>query len=211
MVHLDVMDGHFAPDIAMGQPVVAGLRRATALVLDLHLLIERPERYAEQFVEAGADRVSVHPEATAHLHRVLDLIRKRGAKAGVAINPATPVESLSDVMAQLDFLTVLSADPGVKEQEFIPGSVDKVRAAARIRKDRGLDFEIQVEGALGLDNLGHLVGAGADILVVGSAIFDNDSPRSRLEEMIRLVSTRPSPAQLTRAASENRPIGREHG
>ncbi len=188
MVHVDVMDGHFGPDITVGQPVIASLRRATDLTLDVHLLIERPERYVAQFVEAGADRLSVHAEATPQLHRVLDLIRTRGTKAGVALNPATPVESVVDVLGELDFLTILSADPGLKERFFIPHSVSKVRAAARARAEGHRHFALQVEGAVSFDNLEELVRAGADILVAGSVIFNNHDPRARLMEMIRLAS-----------------------
>jgi ribulose-phosphate 3-epimerase len=186
MVHLDVMDGHFVPDIAMGQPVIRSLRRATDLELDVHLLIERPERFVAEFIEAGADRVSVHPEATPHLHRVLDLIRRRGVKAGAALNPATPVESLTEVLGELDFLTILAADPGAEEEVFIPRTFEKVRAAWQEREARRLDFALQVEGGVSAANLEELVRAGADILVVGSAIFDNDDPKARLVEMIRL-------------------------
>ncbi len=188
MVHVDVMDGHFAPDITVGQPVVASLRRATDLVLDVHVLIERPERYVAEFIDAGADQLSVHVEATAHLHRVLDLIRKRGAKAGAALNPATPFESLSEVLGELDSVTILCADPGIKEQAFIPWCVEKVRAASRAREERGLHFTIQAEGGVNFENLEDLVRAGADILVVGSAIFNNEHPKTRLAEMIRTAS-----------------------
>src|ERR1700730_2791996 len=133
MIHIDVMDGHFAPDISMGQPVVASIRRATDLVLEVHLMVERPERYAAEFLEIGADRVSIHPEATPHLNRTLGLIRKRGAKAGLALNPATPVGLLSEVWDQIDFLTILGADPGGTEQAVISRTSSKVLAASRIR------------------------------------------------------------------------------
>jgi ribulose-phosphate 3-epimerase len=185
MVHLDVMDGHFVPDITVGQPVIAGLRKATDLPFDVHLLIERPERYVAEFVEAGADRICVHAEATPHLHRVLDLIHAQGAKGGVALNPASPVESLVEVLGEVDFLNILTADPGREEQAFIPAAVGKVRAASHIRAELHLDFALQVEGAVGRGNLEELARAGADILVVGSVIFDNDDPQARLTEMIR--------------------------
>lgn len=188
MVHVDVMDGHFAPDITVGQPVIASLRKATALVLDVHLLIERPERFAVEFAEAGAERLSVHVEATPNLHEALMTIRARGAKAGAALNPATPVEALGDVLGEIDFLTILSADPGLKDGVFIPGSLDKVRLAARLRADRRLRFTIQVEGGVGLERVEELVHAGADILVAGSAIFHNENPKARLAEFIRLAS-----------------------
>jgi ribulose-phosphate 3-epimerase len=188
MLHLEVMDGHFVEEISVGQPVVRSLRKATDLVLDLHLLIERPERYIADFIEAGADRVSVQVEATTRLHRVLDQIREQGAKAGVALNPATPVETIADVVGRFDFLSILSSDPGLSERTFIPGSVEKVRTAGLLRDERRADFAIQVEGGIHLEHVEQLTRAGADILVAGSAIFYNDDPRARLNEMLRLVS-----------------------
>jgi ribulose-phosphate 3-epimerase len=176
MVHVEVMDGHFVPDISVGQPVIRSLRKATDLVLDVHLLIERPERYVQEFVEAGADRLSVHAEATPHLHRVLEQIRRQGAKGGVALNPGTPLESLSDILGEVDFLSVLTADPGLQERGFIPRSLEKIRAAARAREVRRLDFLIQAEGGIGANAVEELIQAGADILVAGSAIFLTDDP-----------------------------------
>ena len=188
MVHVDVMDGHFTPDITVGQPVIASLRKATDLALDVHLLIERPERYVASFLEAGADRLSVQAEATVHLHRVLDLIRRHGAQAGVALNPATSLAVLDETLADLDFVTILAADPTLKGQRFLPGSVAKVRTAGRTRQERGLDFALQVEGGLEEGNLAELVHAGADILVVGSAIFTHKEPGKHLAEMIRAAA-----------------------
>jgi ribulose-phosphate 3-epimerase len=188
MVHLDVMDGHFVEDVSVGQPVVRSLRKATDLVLDLHLLIERPERFIADFVGAGADRISVHVEATNRLHRVLDQLRKLGVKAGVALNPATPVETLWDVLENLDFVSVLSSDPGLGARAFIPRSVEKVKAAASVRDERHLDFDIQVEGGIRLEHVERIIQAGADILVVGSAIFSMDDPKAHLTEWVRLLS-----------------------
>src|SRR5208337_816710 len=153
MLHLEVMDGHFVEEISVGQPVVRSLRKATDLVLDVHLLIERPERYITDFIEAGADRISVHVEATTRLHRVLDQIREQGAKAGVALNPATPVATIADVVGGFDFLSVLSSDPGLSEGTFIPGSVEKVRTAALLRDERRADFAIQVEGRIHFEHV----------------------------------------------------------
>jgi ribulose-phosphate 3-epimerase len=188
MLHLEVMDGHFVEEITVGQPVVRSLRKATDLVLDLHLLIERPERYIADFLQAGADRISVHVEATTCLHQVLDQIREQGAKAGVALNPATPIETIVDLVGEFDYLSVLSSDPGLSERAFIPRSVEKVRAAAFLRDERRADFAIQVEGGIRTDRMEELTQAGADILVAGSAIFYSDDPKSRLSEMRRLVS-----------------------
>jgi ribulose-phosphate 3-epimerase len=188
LLHMDVMDGHFVEEIAGGQPVVRSLRKATNLVLDVHLLIERPERYINDFVEAGADRISVHVEATTRLHQVLDQVRGQGLKAGVALNPATPVETITDVVGEFDFLSILSSDPGLSKRTFVPRSVEKVRAAAFLRDERRADFAIQVEGGIHLEHLDQLTRAGADILVAGSAIFYSDDPKARLDEMLRLAS-----------------------
>jgi ribulose-phosphate 3-epimerase len=192
MIHVDVADGHFVPDLTVGQPVIASLRHATDLELDVHLLVERPERYVTDFVNAGADRVSVHPEATPQLHHALELIRKCGGKAGVALNPATSVESIGGALSDLDFLTILCADlageGGLREQAFIPGSVSKIETAAEIRDSHHLNFAVEAEGAIGLNNIGALIHVGADILVAGSAIFLDGSPKSRLSEMVRLAA-----------------------
>jgi ribulose-phosphate 3-epimerase len=191
MLHVEVMDGHFVEDISVGQPVIRGLRKATGLVLDVHLLIERPERYFAEFIEAGADRISVHLEATTRLHRVLEQIRTQGAKAGVALNPATPLATIVDLVGEFDYLSILSSDAGLSERTFIPGVVGKVRAAASLRAERRADFAIQVEGGILFEHLEQLTRAGADILVAGSAIFNSDDPKARLGEMLRVVSASP--------------------
>jgi ribulose-phosphate 3-epimerase len=188
MFHVEVMDGHFVEDISVGQPVVRRLRQATNLVLDLHLLIERPERYVAEFLELGADRLSVHLEATTRLHQVLEQIRKQGAKAGIALNPGTPLETIVDLVGEFDYLSILSCDPGLSERAFVPRSVEKVQAAAAMRDARGAHFDIQVEGGIRFEHIELLTGAGADILVAGSAIFNNEDPKARLGEMMRLVS-----------------------
>ena len=189
LVHVDVADGHFSPDLTVGQPVIRSLRNATDLELDVHLLIERPERFAAEFVDAGADRVSVHAEATTNLHPILEAIRVRGAKAGAALNPSTPLEMLAEVIGEVDFVTLLTADPSLKERPFIPGMLEKIRRLARAREERRLKFAIQVEGGVSLERVEEMVQAGADILVAGSAIFHNESPRARLVELIRLAAT----------------------
>ncbi len=191
IVHVDVMDGHFVEDISVGQPVVRNLRKATDLALDLHLLIERPERYVGEFLAAGADRLAVHIEATTRLHQVLDVIRKQGVQAGVALNPSTPVDSIVDLVGEFDYLSILSSDPGLGEGTFIPRSAEKVRAAAALRDERRADFVIQVEGGIRFEHMERLVQAGADILVAGSAIFNSEDPKARLGEILRLVSGLP--------------------
>ena len=191
IVHVDVMDGHFVEDISVGQPVVRNLRKATDLALDLHLLIERPERYVGEFLAAGADRLAVHIEATTRLHQVLDVIRKQGVQAGVALNPSTPVDSIVDLVGEFDYLSILSSDPGLGEGTFIPRSAEKVRAAASLRDERRAEFVIQVEGGIRVEHMERLVQAGADILVAGSAIFNSEDPKARLGEILRLVSGLP--------------------
>jgi ribulose-phosphate 3-epimerase len=184
MVHVDVMDGHFVPDISVGQPVVRSVRKATGLVLDLHLLVERPERYVREFIEIGGDRIAIHAEATPNLHQVLGVIRAGGAKAGLALNPSTAVESVSDVLEEIDYLLILSADLGFANRSFLPRTLGKVQTACDLRRDRRLSFAIQVEGCICRENIEALVNAGADILVAGSDIFSKDA-KARLAEMIR--------------------------
>ena len=184
MVHVDVMDGHFVPDISVGQPVVKSLRKATDLLLDVHLLVERPERYVPEFLKFGADRIAVHAESTPNLHKVLRVIRSGGAKAGLALNPSTAVETVSDAMEEIDYLLILSADLGFADSPFLPRTLSKVQSASAMRSERRLDFAIQVEGSIRLEQVTALCHAGADILVAGSDIFQED-PKSRLAEMMR--------------------------
>ena len=183
MVHVDVMDGHFVPNLTIGPPVVKSLRAATDLLLDCHLMIEAPDRYTPDFVAAGAGIVTVHQEASAHLHRSIQLIRGEGAKAGVAINPATPVSTLEHVLPELHLVLVMSVNPGFGGQQFLPLAVDKIAALRRIREERGLEFRIEVDGGVSLDNVAALVNAGADILVAGSSIFGTPDPASAVESM----------------------------
>lgn len=196
IVHVDVMDGHFVEDISVGQPVVRNLRKATDLTLDLHLLIERPERFLGEFLAAGADRIAVHIEATTRLHEVLEVIRKQGVQAGVALNPSTPVDSIVDLVGEFDYLSILSSDPGLSERTFIPRSAEKVRAAASLRDARRADFVIQVEGGIRVEHMERLVLAGADILVAGSVIFNSENPKAHLGEILRLVSGLPRTSKV---------------
>ena len=188
MVHIDVMDGHFVPDISVGQPVVRSIRKATNLVLDLHLMIERPERYVPEFVEMGADRIAIHAEATPNLHHVLSMIRSGGAQAGLALNPSTAVESIAGTLGAIDYLLILSADLGFPNPPFLPGSLSKVQTACALRRERRLDFAMEVEGSISSEQIEALGRAGADILVAGSDIFQED-PRTRLADMMRLASS----------------------
>jgi ribulose-phosphate 3-epimerase len=188
MVHVDVMDGHFVPDISVGQPVVRSLRKATDLVLDVHLLVERPERYVPEFVTLGADRIAIHAEATPNFHKALGVIRTGGAKAGLALNPSTAVESVSDALEEIDYLLILSADLGFANSPFLPRALFKVQTACALRRERRLEFAIQVEGSICQEQVEALVQAGADILVAGSDIFQED-PQGRLAKMMRLAAS----------------------
>jgi ribulose-phosphate 3-epimerase len=188
MVHVDVMDGHFVPDISVGQPVIKGLRKATDLVLDLHLLVERPERYVPEFIEIGADRLAIHAEATPNLHKVLGVIRAGGAKAGLALNPSTAVESVVDALGEIDYLLILSADLGFANSSFLPRTLAKVQTARALRRERRLDFAIEVEGGIGEEQIEGLGLAGADILVAGSDIFQKDHG-TRLADMMRRAAS----------------------
>ena len=171
MLHVDVMDGHFVPNISIGVPVVASLRKATRLPLDVHLMIENPELYIQAFAEAGADMISVHQEATPHLDRALSMIREHGCQPGAVINPATPVAVLSEVLDKLDHVLVMSVNPGFGGQKFIPGSLGKIRELKRIRDSYNHSFRIEVDGGVGPENVVDLVRAGAEILVAGTSIF----------------------------------------
>jgi ribulose-phosphate 3-epimerase len=176
ILHFDVMDGHFVPNLTVGLPVLKSIARATELPIDAHLMISEPGRYAEQFVKAGAKMVSVHVEADAHLHRTLASIKAAGAQAGVVINPATPIESLSEALHFADYVLVMSVNPGFGGQEFIPTSVDKVRRLRRMIDERQLETRIEIDGGIDLENIASVVAAGAEIIVAGSAVFGADNP-----------------------------------
>ena len=178
ILHVDVMDGHFVPNITIGLPVVKSIARATELPIDAHLMISEPGRYAKQFVEAGAKMVSVHVETDAHLHRTLMSIKSAGARAGVVINPATPVDSIVEALPFADYVLVMSVNPGFGGQQFIDTSLDKVRRLRRLIDERGLDTRIEIDGGIDLGNIASVVAAGAEIIVAGSAIFGADDPEA---------------------------------
>jgi len=188
LIHVDVMDGHFVPNITIGVPVVAALRKATALPLDVHLMIEEPERYVEAFAQAGADMISVHPEATYHLDRVLGMIRDAGASPGAVLNPATPVELVGDVMEKLDFVLVMSVNPGFGGQKFIPGALVKIRRLREERARYNRPFRIEVDGGVGPENVGDLVRAGAEILVAGTSVFHAPDPAEAVRRLKQLAA-----------------------
>ena len=171
MLHVDVMDGHFVPNISIGVPVVKSLRLRTDLVLDCHLMISNPDNYLDAFANAGARIVTVHQEACPHLGRTVNRIKELGAAAGVALNPATPLATLEEVLPEADLVLVMSVHPGFGGQSFLPSSLDKINRLNHVRQRRGLNFRIQVDGGVNVDNAGPLREAGCDILVAGSSVF----------------------------------------
>ena len=188
VIHVDVMDGHFVPNITIGPPVVRSLRKATDLPLDCHLMIENPDQYIPDFVESGADWISVHQEACRHLNRTLHLIRSHGARPGVVINPATPVETLTEVLDIVDYVLVMSVNPGFGGQKFLPGTVHKIRRLAQLREQRGLNFRIEVDGGIGLETVGEGVRAGAEILVAGNAVFGEGDPTTNARKLLKAAT-----------------------
>ena len=187
LLHVDVMDGHFVPNISIGVPVVASLRKATRLPLDVHLMIENPEQYIPLFAEAGADMISVHQEATAHLDRALAMIRDHGCKPGAVINPATPVSMLSEVLGSVDHVLVMSVNPGFGGQKFIPGALEKIRQLKLTRERYNLAFRIEVDGGVGPENVADLVRSGAEILVAGTYIFHTPDPAEAVRAMKQMA------------------------
>ncbi len=170
-LHVDVMDGHFVPNITIGPPVVKSLRSKSKLVFDVHLMIEKPELYIKAFAEAGADIITVHAEATSHLHRLIQMIRSEGKKAGVALNPATPINVLEHVLEDLDMVLVMSVNPGFGGQKFIEACYDKLERIRSVIDNKNLAIDLQVDGGVGPDNIGRVIGSGANAIVAGSAIF----------------------------------------
>jgi len=179
------MDGHFVPNLTIGPPVVASIRKHTNLPLDCHLMIEHPDEFIPAFADAGANWISVHQEATRHLNRTLEHIRDHGLKVGVVLNPATPVETLSEVLDLIDYVLVMSVNPGFGGQKFIPGSLHKIANLARIRQARGLDYRIEVDGGVSLETVGDVVRAGAEILVAGNAVFGKGDPKKQAEQLLK--------------------------
>lgn len=187
VLHVDVMDGHFVPNITIGPPVVKSLRKAipAEIPLDCHLMIENPDEYIPAFADAGASWISVHQEATRHLNRSLELIRSYGVKAGVVINPATPVQTLGEVLDIVDYVLVMSVNPGFGGQKFIPGALEKVRKLATMRAAKGVDFRIEIDGGIDLQTVGPAVRAGVEILVAGSHVFGHGNPTEKAEALLR--------------------------
>ncbi len=184
VIHVDVMDGHFVPNITVGLPVVRSLARATRLPLDTHLMISEPGRYAEQFIEAGAQMVSVHIEIDPHIHRTLMSIKARGAKAGIVINPATPLAALEEALPFADYVLVMSVNPGFGGQKFIPTSIEKVRRLRRMIEERGLSTRIEIDGGIDRSNIAEVAAAGAEIMVAGTAVFGADDPGRAVRDLL---------------------------
>lgn len=183
LLHVDVMDGHFVPNITLGLPVVKSVASVTKLPIDAHLMISEPGRYAQEFVKAGAHMVSVHVEADAHLHRTVMSIKSAGAQAGAVINPATPIEALQEILAFVDYVLIMSVNPGFGGQKFISTALDKVRRLRKLIDQRGLPVRIEIDGGIGLDNIQQVVEAGAEIIVAGSAVFGSGDPTAAVREL----------------------------
>ncbi len=183
MLHLDVMDGHFVPNISFGLPVVSAVRRLSRSILDVHLMITNPDAFLSAFRDAGADQISVHQEACPHLDRTLNEIRRLGAKAGVVLNPATPLVTIEHVLDVADFVLIMSVNPGFGGQSFIPYTLDKVRALKYARTHKGLDFSIEIDGGINPENVGPAVDAGVDWLVAGSSVFGSADPAATVRKM----------------------------
>ncbi len=184
VLHFDVMDGRFVPNITVGLPVLKSVRKFTGMTIDCHLMIVEPNRYAAEFVKAGANMVSVHVEADAHLQRTLTAIREAGGQAGIAINPATPLISLEEALPYADFILLMSVNPGFGGQKFIPTSIDKLRRLRRMIDKRGLPVKIEIDGGIDVSNIKKIVESGAEIIVAGSAVFGGGKPTEAVRELI---------------------------
>jgi ribulose-phosphate 3-epimerase len=185
LLHVDVMDGHFVPNITIGPPVVAALRKAVDVPLDCHLMIQDPDKFIPAFVDAGADWISVHQEACVHLHRTLHLIKSHGLKAGVVINPATPIGTLTEVLDVADYVLVMTVNPGFGGQKFIPSCLEKVRKLSAIKATIRTQFMIEIDGGVALENIAEIVRAGAEVLVCGNAVFGSGDAKLNTERLLK--------------------------
>ncbi len=185
VIHVDVMDGHFVPNLTLGPPVVRSLRKATDLPLDCHLMIENPDEYIPEFAAAGANWISIHQEACRHLDRTLHLIQSHDCLAGVVINPATPVDTLKEVLSIVDYVLVMSVNPGFGAQKFIPTTLNKVRRLVDLRAEKDFDYRIEIDGGIALDTVAEVVRAGAEILVAGNAVFGQGDPTKNAAQLLK--------------------------
>ena len=183
IIHVDIMDGHFVPNLSMGPPVVESIRKITKAKLDVHLMITDPDQYAPMFIEAGGDHILVHQEACVHLDRTIRMIQSEGALAGVVINPATPVGTLDDVLELVDYVLVMSVNPGFGGQKFIPNALRKVQKLALRRQELGLQFKIEIDGGVDLENVPEVARAGCDWIVTGSSIFHTPDPEKAFRDL----------------------------
>lgn len=183
LLHIDIMDGHFVPNITIGPAVVAAIRKITKLPLDVHLMIEDPDRYLPDFADAGADYLTVHAEASVHLHRTVQWIREKGIKAGVSINPATPVSQLESIIADIDLVLLMSVNPGFGGQKFIPATMEKIKKVKEMIRAAGSRAVIEVDGGVKPENAKVIADAGADILVMGSAFFESGDYKQNMEKL----------------------------
>jgi len=188
VIHVDIMDGHFVPNLTIGPAVVRSLRKATKLPLDCHLMIENPDQFIADFADAGADWISVHQEACRHLNRTLHLIKSHDCLSGVVINPATPVDTLAEVLDMVDYVLVMSVNPGFGGQKFIPSTLHKLRELAEIRGRQRLNFRIEVDGGISLDTVADVVRAGGEILVAGNAVFGGGDPRKNAQALLKAAT-----------------------
>ena len=184
LIHVDVMDGHFVPNITFGAPVMKSLLGKTGIPFGVHLMIENPDMYIADFVTENTEYITVHQEACIHLHRTIQNIRSHGVKAGVSINPATPVCMIEEVLSDVDMVLVMSVNPGFGGQKFIPSALDKIRALDNIRKERNLDFVIEIDGGAGADNIDEILAAGTDIVVAGSSVFK----KGDIDKQVKLLT-----------------------
>jgi|SRR5882672_629278 len=196
-IHVDVMDGHFAPNLTVGPFIVEWVRKATKLPIDAHLMIENPDNFIGAFARAGANMISVHPETTYHLDRTINYIRQMGCQAGVVLNPATPLAMIEEIVAELDYVLLMSVNPGFSGQKFIPSSLDKLRRLRDLIRMKSSPARIEIDGGVGIDNAAEVVAAGAEILVAGSAVFGAENPAEALKELLRAAGSAISGGRVT--------------
>lgn len=190
MLHIDIMDGHFVPNITIGPSIVESIRKITSLPLDVHLMIKEPDRYLRDFIKAGADYLTVHYEASVHLHRTIHWIKESGVKAGVSLNPATPIWSLEHILSDVDIVLLMSVNPGFGGQDFIPQTIDKIKILKKLLREKGLLTFIEVDGGIKLDNAADIISAGADILVMGSAFFNSKDYGTTIKQFREILGNR---------------------
>lgn len=190
ILHIDIMDGHFVPNISIGSSIVELIRKITSLPLDVHLMIEEPDKYLRDFIKAGADYLTVHYEASVHLHRTVHWIKESGVKAGVSLNPATPIWSLEHILPDADIVLLMSVNPGFGGQDFIPHTIDKIKMLKKLLSDKGLSTFIEVDGGIKLNNAADIISAGADILVMGSAFFNSKDYGTTIKQFREILGNR---------------------